>query len=244
MGEHCPVLQLCPTHFHTLCPFQSWFFWTKSSFLDGWIHPSCSGVRSAPCWFVWASGNAQDVLDTELVLLVPVPLLLWFPVSINTPEEQHHILFSNMEIPVISQKPLCIDLPPPAFGFFSFYPLLGSSPDLQKSRNVSRTKNSVAILPHGKEHFPGSRFPIPPALPLPKEEVEISFLLSPSSAWTLIQWNWAAWDEIILFIQKWNFLKGFVGLEMCGLKSPGFGYWCVKLCVWHPDYSLLIIEIN
>lgn len=114
-------------------------------------------------WFYW-------------VLLGPAPLLLWFPVSINTPEEQHHILILNMEMSVISQKSLCIDLPPSAFGFFSFYPLLGSFPDLQKSRTL-KDKHSVAVLPYRKEHFLNFEhffiiqqlFPIPPPLPFPKE---------------------------------------------------------------------------
>lgn len=256
VGEYCPVLQLCPTQSHTStpCARSNVVFGQRGLFppAAGWIQPSWQLFLG---WNLHPAGLSGAALSGGMGLCVPrmfwtMNWFYWFlshcwfvfPVSTNRQEEQHHISCSNVEISVIS---LCIDLPPSALGFFSFYPFLGSFPDSQKSRNLSRTKDSVAILPLRKEHFPvSSCFPSLLPCPFQRRRLEIGSLLSLSSAWRLTQWNWTAWGEIVSLIQKMKLLKAFLGLEMCGLKSPVFGYWCVKPWVWPPDYSLEIIEIN
>lgn len=87
-GEHCPVLQLCPTQSHISTPCGH-----SNEFLDqeeqqGWINPGwqlfwgeictqllCLGLLFQGEWGCYS----QDVLDNGLVLLVPIPLLLCVP---------------------------------------------------------------------------------------------------------------------------------------------------------------------
>lgn len=258
MGKHCfvPHRATFPCPCVLLCPFQC-CFWTKRTLptTAGWIQPSWQLVLG---WYLCPAGLSGAALSGGMGLYIPrmfwtVNWFYWFlshcwfvfPVSINRPEEQHHISCWNGEISVLSQKSLCIDLPPSALGFFSFYPFLGSFPDLQKSRNLSRPKDSVAISPHRKEHFPvSSCFPSLLPCPFQRRRLEAAFLLSLFKCLKVGSVELSCLGCSYFINTKMKLLKAFMGLEMCGLKSPGFGCWYVKPSMWPPDYSLEIIEIN
>lgn len=71
-------------------PIPMLFLDKEDSFHHSWVNPAKLaagfGVISVPSWFVWGcpfrgdgAAYSQDVLDSELVLLVPVPLLVCVP---------------------------------------------------------------------------------------------------------------------------------------------------------------------
>lgn len=86
---------LCPTQSHvsmSLCSVSipMFFLDKEDSSHQSWVNPAKLaagfGVKSVPSWFVWGCSfrgdgvvYSQDVLDDELVLLVPVPLLVCVP---------------------------------------------------------------------------------------------------------------------------------------------------------------------
>lgn len=226
MGKHCfvPHRATFPRPC-VLCPFQC-FFWTKRTLPTraGWIQPSWPLVLG---WNLCPAALSGAALSGGMGLCIPrmfwtMNWFYWFlshcwfvfPVSINRPEEQHHSSCWNVEISVISQKSLCIDPPPSALGFFSFYPFLGSFPDFQKSRNLSRLKDSVAILPHKKEHFPvSSCFPSLLPCPFQRRRLEVGFLLSLFKCLQVdsVELSCLGWNYFI--DTKMKLLKAFVGLE-------------------------------
>lgn len=205
---------------------------------------SSFGVRCAPSCSVWGCclrGKgvvySQGVLDTELVLLVPVPLLVCVPtIHKHTRGVTPHFLLkcgNFCDFTGISLRW------PPAFGFISLFILFFALFLICRRAGVSQGHKLCGNFAPQERTFPCQQlFPITPSLPFPEEEDGSWFPTQPFKCLEVdsVELSCLGWNYFINL--KMKLLKAFMGLEMCGLKSPGFGYWCVKnLCVgprWQP----------
>lgn len=198
VGEHCPVIQLCPTHFHTLCPFQCFFFLDKEQLGESIKLAAALGSVN---WFYWVLLGFTGPCPTAA--LVP-------SVHKHTRGATPHFNLKHGNFCDFTEISLHW---PPTFSFWLF--LFLSSPWLlswfaEEQNSEGQTLCGSFALQERTffklwaffHHSAAVSHPSSPAL---SKGDWIWFALSSSSAWTLTQWNWAAWDEIILFIQKWNF---------------------------------------
>lgn len=100
MGEYCPVLQLCPT-FPQPVPVPVLVFWIKRAL------PTSSGAH--PSWQQFWGETCTQLVVREMGLCIPrmfwtMNWFYWslsycwfvFPVSINSPEEQHTFFSAQM----------------------------------------------------------------------------------------------------------------------------------------------------
>lgn len=196
MGEHCPVLQLCPTFPHPVPIPELVFLDEEDSSHQQLGDPiragSSFGVRSAPSWF---SGigvvYSWDVLDNELSrTLVPIPLLVCVPsIHQQTRGAAAHFLLKcgNFSDFTENLSALTSHLQPVAFSLFILSLALFL---VWRRAGISRGQRTLWQFCPTKEHFPvSSSFPSLLPCPFQRRRLEVGFLRSPSRVWRLTQWN-------------------------------------------------------